>query len=133
MCRSAVRILMTKRPNILILNPDQRRGEVMSHLGNPAALTPNLDQAVAEDSVSFGKTFAQATVCTPSRCSFMTGWYPHTFGHRTMHHMLYGAEGDANLLRVLRRNGCFAWWGGKNDLIPGQDGRDRDCDVAFQA
>jgi arylsulfatase A-like enzyme len=117
MCRSAVRILMTKRPNILILNPDQRRGEVMSHLGNPAALTPNLDQAVAEDSVSFGKTFAQATVCTPSRCSFMTGWYPQN-----------------NAPHVVRSGGGrFAWWGGKNDLIPGQDGRDRDCDVAFQA
>ncbi|MEZ4610162.1 MAG: hypothetical protein R2838_07920 [Caldilineaceae bacterium] len=30
----------------------------------------------------------QHTVCTPSRCSFMTGWYPHVRGHRTLWHLL---------------------------------------------
>ena len=107
------------RPNLLLFNPDQWRGDVLGHRGNPAAMTPNIDASVASDAVSFVNTFAQATVCTPSRCSFMTGWYPHVFGHRTMHHMLHGPEAEANLLRVLRRNGYFVWWGGKNDLIPG--------------
>ena len=120
------------QPNLLIFNPDQWRGDVMGHVGNPAAQTPCIDAAVGTDAVSFINTFAQATVCTPSRCSFMTGWYPHVFGHRTMHHMLHGPEGDANLLRVLRRNGYFVWWGGKNDLIPGQEGHEADCDVAFR-
>ena len=121
------------RPNLLLFNPDQWRGDVLGHRGNPAAMTPNIDASVASDAVSFVNTFAQATVCTPSRCSFMTGWYPHVFGHRTMHHMLHGPEAEANLLRVLRRNGYFVWWGGKNDLIPGQEGHEADCDVAFRA
>lgn len=120
------------RPNLLIFNPDQWRGDVMGHRGNVAAQTPHIDAAVQADAVSFVNTFAQATVCTPSRCSFMTGWYPHVFGHRTMHHMLHGAQAEANLLRVLRRNGYFVWWGGKNDLIPGQQGYEADCDVAFR-
>ncbi|HIG39756.1 MAG: sulfatase-like hydrolase/transferase [bacterium] len=124
---------MDKRPDILIFNPDQWRGDVMGHLGNAAAVTPNLDQLVAEDAVSFRNAFVQATVCTPSRCSFMTGWYPHVFGHRTMYHMLHGAQADANLLRVLRDSGYFVWWGGKNDLIPGQDGYQADCDISFRA
>jgi arylsulfatase A-like enzyme len=62
-----------KKTHIIILNPDQWRGDVMGHRGNPAAVTPNLDRLVREDAVSFATAFCQNTVCTPSRCSFMTG------------------------------------------------------------
>ena len=30
---------MPKKPNIIIINPDQWRGDVLGHLGNPAAVT----------------------------------------------------------------------------------------------
>ena len=48
---------MAKPPHIVIFNPDQWRGDVMGHLGNPAASTPVLisitlrgvAQASAED------------------------------------------------------------------------------------
>ena len=79
---------MPKQPHIIIFNPDQWRGDVMGHLGNPAAVTPNLDHIIEHDAVSFRHAFCQNPVCTPSRCSFMTGWYPHVRGHRTMFHML---------------------------------------------
>ena len=101
-------------------------------MGHPAVSTPHLDRAVATDAVSFRHAFAQATVCTPSRCSFMTGWYPHVRGHRTMHHMLNPTLGETNLLQVLRDNGYFVWWGGKNDLVPGQLGFEQHCDVHFR-
>ena len=78
---------MKKKPHIIIFNPDQWRSDVMGCHGNPAAVTPNLDQFVQTDAVSFSSAFCQNTVCTPSRCSFMTGWYPHVRGHRTMYHM----------------------------------------------
>ena len=77
-----------KRPNIIIFNPDQWRGDVLGHMGNPAAVTPNLDKLAREDAVSFRNAFVQNGVCTPSRCSFMSGWYTHVRGHRTMHHMM---------------------------------------------
>ena len=79
---------MSPRPNLVIFNPDQWRGDVLGHLGNPAAITPNLDAWAATEAVSFRNAFTQNTVCTPSRTSFMTGWYPHVRGHRTMFHML---------------------------------------------
>ena len=66
---------MSKRPNIIILNPDQMRADSMHHLGNEASVTPVLD-ALAEEGVSFSRAFCQNPVCTPSRCSFMSGWYP---------------------------------------------------------
>ncbi|MBN2154318.1 MAG: sulfatase-like hydrolase/transferase, partial [Candidatus Lokiarchaeota archaeon] len=67
---------------------------------------------------------------------FMSGWYPHVRGHRTMYHMMQPDE--PVLLRTLKDEGYFVWWGGKNDLTPGQHwadndlGKERYCDVRFQ-
>lgn len=118
---------MARRPHIVIFNPDEWRGDVVGHLGNPAAHTPYLDEFVRTSAVSFRNAFCQNPVCTPSRCSFMSGWYPHVRGHRTMHHMLHPDE--PVLLRTLKNNGYFVWWGGKNDLVPAQDGYAAYCDV----
>lgn len=106
---------MSKRPHVVIFNPDSYRGDVLGHLDNPAAVTPALDALVADGAVSYANAFAQSPVCTPSRCSYMTGWYPHTHGHRSMKHMLNDHE--PNLLTVLRGEGYHVWWGGKNDLV----------------
>jgi arylsulfatase A-like enzyme len=122
---------MNRKPPLIIFNPDQWRGDVLGHVGNPAAVTPNLDRLVQKDAVSFSAAFCQNPVCTPSRCSFMTGWYPHVRGHRTMHHMLHPELGEPNLLKTLKDNGYFVWWGGKNDLTPGQQGVEQYCDVRF--
>lgn len=121
---------MADRPHIVIFNPDQWRADVMGHLGNPAAVTPNLDAIVTEDAVSFRHAFCQNPVCTPSRCSFMTGWYPHVRGHRTMYYMLQPDE--PSLLKTLKDNGYYVWWGGKNDLIPGQGSFDDHCNIRYQ-
>ena len=121
--------MANKKPHILIFNPDQWRGDVIGHLGNPAAVTPNLDEIVKNDAVSFKNAFCQNPVCTPSRCSFMTGWYPHVRGHRTMFHMLQPDE--PMLLRELKELGYFVWWGGKNDLVPAQLGYETYCDIKY--
>lgn len=122
---------MPKRPHVIIFNPDQWRGDVMGHLGDPAAVTPHLDRIVQSDAVSFRYAFCQNPVCTPSRCSFMTGWYPHVRGHRTMFHMLQPDE--PVLLKYLKDNGYYVWWGGKNDLVPRQNGFENYCDVKYEA
>ena len=118
-----------KKPHIIIFNPDQWRGDVMGHLGNPAAVTPNLDMLVREEAVSFSNAYCQNPVCTPSRCSFMSGWYPHVRGHRTMFHMM--AADEPVLLKTLKQQGYFVWWGGKNDLIPGEGGFEDYCDIKY--
>jgi arylsulfatase A-like enzyme len=121
---------VSQRPHIVIVNPDQWRGDAVGHLGNPAAATPNLDRWVETDAVSFSQAYCQNPVCTPSRCSFMSGWYPHVRGHRTMFHMMRPDE--PVLLRTLKEAGYFVWWGGKNDLVPAEHGYDAYCDVRFR-
>ncbi len=103
------------RPNIVIFNPDSYRGDVVGHLGNRGAVTPNLDSIINYGGVSFSNAFAQNPYCTPSRCSFMTGLYPHVHGHRSMKYMLRTHE--PNLFSVLKREGYANWMIGKNDLF----------------
>lgn len=120
---------LSKRPHIILFNPDQWRGDVLGHMGNQAAVTPNLDQMVKADSISFRNAFCQNPVCTPSRCSFMSGWYPHVRGHRTMYHMMKSDE--PVLLKQLKDAGYYVWWGGKNDLVP-PDAIGEYCHVKYE-
>lgn len=105
------------KPNILIINPDQMRADAMRHLGNQAAFTPNMD-ALAEEGVSFSSAFCQNPVCVPSRCSFMTGLYPHIHGHRTMGYLLH--PGEENLFSDLKSAGYYTISSTRGDLIAGQ-------------
>ncbi len=107
-----------KRPNILIFNPDQMRADTLGHFGNPAGVTPNLDAFAVSEGVSFRNAFCQNTVCVPSRCSFFTGLYPHTRGHRTMGYLL-GRE-ETSLLKELRDAGYYVWANARNDLVAGE-------------
>jgi arylsulfatase A-like enzyme len=123
---------MSDLPHLVIFNPDQFRFDGLGHSGNPCAVTPNLDRVAREDGVSFTNAFCQNPVCTPSRCSFMSGWYPHVRGHRTMFHMM--SEDEPVLLRTLKERGYFVWWGGKNDLVPAQVPGifEKYCDVKYR-
>lgn len=109
---------MAKRPNIIIFNPDEMRYDTMHHMGNPAAVTPNLDKIIEEDAVSFSNAYCQNPVCVPSRCSFMTGLYPHVRGHRTMAYLLQ--PGEDSILKELKEAGYYVWMNDRNDLTAGQ-------------
>ncbi|MFW6132585.1 MAG: sulfatase-like hydrolase/transferase [Planctomycetota bacterium] len=100
--------------NFVYINPDEMRADVLACYGHPLARTPNLDR-LAATGVRFDQCHVQHTVCTPSRCSFMTGWYPHTRGHRTLWHLLRPDE--PNTLRYLKQGGYEVHWIGKNDLL----------------
>lgn len=107
------------RPNIIIFNPDEMRADAMGHMGNQAAVTPNLDAFARDDAVSFANAYCQNTVCVPSRCSFFTGLYPHVGGHRTMNYRL--GPGESSLLKELKDAGYHVWMNRRNDLIRTED------------
>ncbi|MCR5795740.1 MAG: sulfatase-like hydrolase/transferase [Solobacterium sp.] len=106
---------MTKRPNIIIINPDEMRWNTMGHMGNPAASTPNLDAFAQNEAVSFENAYCQNPVCVPSRCSFFTGMYPHVNGYRTMHYLMH--DGKDTLFAELRKAGYKVWMNARNDFI----------------
>lgn len=112
--------------NFIFFMPDELRAESVGCYGHPLAPTPNMD-ALAQEGVRFDQCHVQHSVCTPSRCSMMTGWYPHVRGHRTLWHMLRPDE--PNLLRYLKQAGYTVHWYGKNDLLSPQSFADS-VDVA---
>ena len=116
------------RPNILYFVADQMRADAQHHLGNSAAKTPNLD-ALAEEGVSFRNAYCQNPVCVPSRCSFLSGLYPHTTGHRTMHYLQ--REEEPNILRIMKQAGYEVIWTHRNDVLPGGTPKTDYCDAYY--
>lgn len=109
---------MHTRPHIIIFNPDEMRSDSLAHLGNPASITPNLDAFAKTEAVSFSQVYCQNPVCVPSRCSFLTGLYPHVRGHRTMSYLL--RPGESSLFKELKEAGYYVWMNDRNDLTAGQ-------------
>lgn len=63
-----------KRPNILVILPDEWRGEALGCMGNPDVRTPYLDQ-MASEGILFRNTFSNSPVCCPARAIIQTGMY----------------------------------------------------------
>ena len=100
---------MAGRPNLLLFMPDQLRADAVGAFGNPVARTPNID-ALAARGTRFTNAYSQHSVCSQSRISIFTGWYPHVAGHRTLTNLLKPWE--PNLLRILRDAGYHVAWAG---------------------
>ena len=105
---------MTNQPNIIIFIADQWRGDWTGAATHPFIRTPRFD-AIAEDGVIFNQAFTTHPICGPSRCSFCTGWYPHTRGHRSQEHLI--RQDEPHLLKYLTNAGYHIAWGGKNDML----------------
>jgi len=106
-----------RRPNILFILSDDHRWDVLSHVGHPAARTPNLDR-LAREGVLFENAFCTTSLCSPSRASFLTGMYAHTHGvrnnmtpwnnaHVTFLEMLHGAGYETGYVGKWHMPGGF--------------------------
>ncbi len=67
------------RPDILIIMPDQMRGDCLSILGHPVVQTPNLDK-LAREGALFRRGYSTCPSCIPARASLLTGLFPQTSG-----------------------------------------------------
>ena len=102
-----------RRTNFVFFFPDEMRASSVSCYGNERVKMPNYDR-MAQEGVRFDNCIIQNPVCTPSRCSLMTGQYVHNLGHRTLWHLLRPHE--PSLFRYLKNAGYDIAWYGKNDL-----------------
>ena len=62
-------------PNILWICTDQQRFDTIGALNNAHVSTPNID-SLARHGTAFERAYCQSPICTPSRASFLTGYYP---------------------------------------------------------
>lgn len=67
------------RPNILVIMPDQMRGDCLSLEGHPAVSTPNLD-AIGARGTHFRRAYTTCASCIPARRCLLTGQFPMSSG-----------------------------------------------------
>jgi choline-sulfatase len=104
---------MADKHNFVLFFPDEMRASSVSCYGEQTVNMPNFDRLAAEGT-RFDTCIVQNPVCTPSRCSLMTGLYVHNGGHRSLWHNLRPHE--PSLFRYLKNAGYDIAWYGKNDL-----------------
>jgi arylsulfatase A-like enzyme len=69
----------TQPLNLVLFLPDQQRIDTLRGYGNPKVSAPNLNK-LADESVVFQRAYVTQPVCSPSRASLMTGYWPHASG-----------------------------------------------------
>lgn len=67
---------MNKRPNIIIFNPDEMRADAMSHLGNPAAMTPIWMPLPGRMRFPLKTHSARIRSASPAGAAFLPGFTP---------------------------------------------------------
>lgn len=72
------------RPNFIFLIVDDVSAEDLGCYGNQAIQTPNLNRLASEGMV-FENAYLTISSCSPSRCSIITGRYPHNTGAPELH------------------------------------------------
>lgn len=72
------------RPNFLIFIADDMAWDDCGAYGHPSIRTPHLDRLAAEG-MRFDRAYLACSSCSPSRCSTLTGRYPHATGAGELH------------------------------------------------
>ena len=68
-----------RRPNLLVVFPDQMRTHSLGVMGEDPVQTPHLDRLVRE-SLFLPQAISNYPICSPFRAQFLTGMYPHSNG-----------------------------------------------------
>lgn len=83
-----------EQPNILLIVTDTQRCDTLKCMGNPHAISPNIDRLAAEG-VLFENAYTSSPVCEPARCSLLTGV------HTPVHGMIENGQDRYTHLKTL--------------------------------
>jgi len=101
------------RPNFILFITDDISAEDLGCYGDPVAKTPHLDQMAAEG-IRFTNAYLTISSCSPSRCSLITGRYPHNTGAPELHTRL--PEGHYLWPEGLKKAGYYTALSGKHHM-----------------
>lgn len=72
------------KPNFIVFVADDAAWNDCGPYGNANIKTPNINK-LAEEGMVFNHAFLTTSSCSPSRCSILTGRYPHSTGAPELH------------------------------------------------
>ncbi len=105
----------TERPNFVFIIADDVSWNDVGCYGNQSVKTPNIDK-LAKEGLCFDNAFLTASSCSPSRCSIVSGKYPHSNGAAELHTELPESEIPFPLL--LKKDGYYTAHAGKWHMGP---------------
>ncbi len=106
-------VLAGERPNFVFIIADDVSADDLGCFGNAAIETPNLD-ALAAEGMAFDRAYLTTSSCSPTRCSIITGRYPHNTGAPELHMPL--PAGQFMFPQALREAGYYTELSGKNHM-----------------
>lgn len=112
--------LLGKPPNIVLIIADDMAWDDSGVYGNPNLATPHIDR-LAKEGLLFHNAYLTASSCSPSRCSIITGRYPHNTHAEELHWPL--PKEQVTFVEKLREAGYWTAAAGKWHL--GEAARDR--------
>jgi N-sulfoglucosamine sulfohydrolase len=105
------------RPNFIFFITDDISYDDIGPYGNTIVETPNLDR-MAKEGMVFDRAYLTTSSCSPSRCSMITGRYPHNTGAPELH-MPLPAE-QVTFIQQLKEAGYHTILSGKNHMGDGK-------------
>ncbi|BCX49448.1 hypothetical protein HAHE_33560 [Haloferula helveola] len=100
-------------PNFVFFITDDISPADLGIYGNRKVHTPNLDR-IARKGLVFDNAYLTISSCSPSRCSIITGRYPHNTGAPELHLPL--PSGQRTFVQELREAGYHTLLSGKNHM-----------------
>jgi N-sulfoglucosamine sulfohydrolase len=105
----------TAQPNFVFIIADDVSPDDLACYAKSPVQTPNLDRLASEGRV-FDRAYLTCSSCSPTRCSIITGRYPHNTGAPELHMPL---PADQFMFpAALREAGYFTVLAGKNHMGP---------------
>jgi N-sulfoglucosamine sulfohydrolase len=111
-------VLAAEQPNIVFFIADDISQEDFGCYGHPTIQTPNVD-ALAASGMRFDNAYLTISSCSPSRCSSITGRYPHNTGAPELHVNL--PKTQIRFPELLREAGYYTVLSGKNHMFGNTD------------
>lgn len=103
-----------QRPDILMIMPDQMRGDCLSMENHPVLQTPNID-TIGAQGMHFTRAYSTCPSCIPARRAMLTARYPATNGmvgyrmHEEFTQPTFpGQLGSAVIIRLSSGVGCIS-------------------------
>ena len=102
-------------PNFIVFIADDAAWNDCGPYGNEIIKTPNINK-LADNGLVFNNAFLTASSCSPSRCSILTGRYPHSTGAPELHMPL--PEDQLLFAGCLKKAGYYTAVAGKYHIGP---------------
>ena len=102
-----------ERPNFVLFLADDISWDDVGCYGHPTLETPHIDE-LAENGLRFTNAYLTTSSCSPSRCSLITGRYPHNTGVTVLHTTL--PAGHVLFPELLKDAGYYTVLSGKHHM-----------------